>query len=419
MTMTNMGNKKALVIDNSGNNIETAVRFLRDCAEVKFATYSGSELAGLIGKGLDGLERVDDPLAHVDKADFIFVPDTCSGELVEFLKNHDYPVAGAGSVEKLEVDRKFAREYQEKSGLPVQHTFFVKGVTDLRMFCSEHKDFFVKVDNEWRDISESFKHTDLKSSEPRIDYIALKAQPYKEDVTFVCEEVLKGVEPGTDGITFDGDLLFPTMAGYEISKKSYIARVYKTEEDYPDPFRQIHEALAPEFKKRKTRMFYSSEIIIPKNKKPYLLDLTMRMASPGGVSLQTELIENFTEVCYGLATGNKPTPVFKYKYGIAVPMETSESLKNFVNVDFPKELRQWIKFFHVCKKKSDYYSIPTLPPDPVVCCVVALGNSVKEVAKIVKERMDAVKGNGIHGDESGLSKIDKLISDGEGVGINF
>ena len=414
-----MNKLKALVIDNSGNNIETAVRFMRDCTSVKFATYAGSEMGGLIGRNLDGIERVDDPIAHIDDADFIFCPDVGSGEMVEFLKKHDYPVAGAGSVERLETDRKYARQYQAKSGLPLQHTVFVKGVTELRKFCQGNKNYFIKVDNEWRDVSESFLHTDYKNSEPRIDYISFKTGPYKEDVLFVCEDVLSGVEPGTDGITFDGELVFPTMAGYEVGKKSYLARVYKAPDDFPDAFWQIHDGLSDEFKKRKTRFFYSAEFIIKPNGKPYLLDPTMRMASPGGVSLQTELIDNFTDVCYDLATGKIPKPVFKYKYGIAVPLETPESLKTFVNVAFPDELRQWVKFFHVCKKGQDYYSIPTTPPDPVVCCVVALGNTVEQTIKLVKERIDQVKGNGIKGDESGLSKVEELIAEGKEVGVDF
>ena len=86
---------------------------------------------------------------------------------------------------------------------------------------------------------------------------------------------------------------------------------------------------------------------------------------------------------------------------------------------FPDELRQWVKFFHVCKKGQDYYSIPTTPPDPVVCCVVALGNTVEQTIKLVKERIDQVKGNGIKGDESGLSKVEELIAEGKEVGVDF
>jgi phosphoribosylamine-glycine ligase len=417
MTKVKTMNKlRALVVDYGGIYCETAVRFMRDCASVKYCTFSDSELAGKIGVGLDGVERVDNPWGHVDNVDFIFFPDTSSGEMVEYLKKHGYPVAGAGAVEKLEVDRWYGRQLQAKNGLPVQDTTKVVGVDNLKAFCKVKRNCFIKVDNEYRGVSESFKHYDFKSSEPRIDLIAAKTGPFKQDVIFICEELLEGSEPGFDGITFDGELLFPTMAGYEICKKSYIARSYKTEEELPDCYWTIHEGIKSEFKQNKTRFFYSDEMIVGKDKKPYLLDPTMRMASPGGIALQTEMIENFTEVCYGLATGHKVNPVIKFKYGIATPFQTSEAEKSFVNIRFPKKMRQWVKLIQACKKDGDYYSVPS---EPIVCCVVALGNSIPETISLIKERMSEVGGNGLMGDESGLSKINEITNAGKLVGINF
>ena len=118
---------------------------------------------------------------------------------MEWLKKHGYPVAGAGAAERLELDRWYGRRVQAKNGLPVHETHRIKGIAALRKFCAVHKDFYIKVDNEFRGISESFKHHDKHSSESRIDYIAYKVGPYKEDVVFICEELLDGVEPGIDG----------------------------------------------------------------------------------------------------------------------------------------------------------------------------------------------------------------------------
>jgi hypothetical protein len=420
-----MNNKKALVIDYGGIYCEAAVRFMRDCGSVKYCTFSDAELSGKIGQGLDGVERVESPWGHLDSVDFIFCPDTNSGEIVEYLKRHDYPVAGAGSVEKVEVDRWWARQnVQLKNGLPIQATVRAKGVSALRDVCQYPekyfeggiKEFFVKVDNEYRGISESFKHIDFKTSEPRIDYIAYKTGPFKEEVEFICEEMLEGIEPGFDGITFDGEILYPTMAGYEISKKTHVERVYRTPEELPNVYHWIHEGLKPEFAKRKTRFFYSNEMIVDKQNVPFLLDPTMRMASPGGISMQTELIDNFSEVCYGLATGKPVNPVIKYKYAVASPLCTLEAEKGFVNIIFPKEFRQWVKLTQGCKKGSDYYSIP---PEIIVATVVALGNTVEETLELCKERIKQVKGNGLSSDESGLMKAMDIIKEGKQQGIQF
>ena len=420
-----MSKLNVLVIDAGGIYAETAVRFARDCASVKYCTYSDAELAGKIGLGLDGVERVDCPWGHVDDVDFIFCPDTNSGEMVEFLKKHGYACAGAGAAEKIEVDRWWARqEVQKKNGLPIQATVWAKGVTALRDVC-EHpekyfeggvKEFFVKVDNGYRGFSESFKHIDFQSSNQRIKLIDHKTGPYSEKIEFICEEKLEGVEPGFDGIVYDGNILFPTMAGYEIGKKSHIERVYKTESELPEVYKRIHAGLRPEFEKRKTRFFYSDEMIVDKQGVPYLLDPTMRMASPGGIALQTELIDNFTEVCYGLACGEPVAPVMKFKYAIASPLITLEAEKGFVQIVFPKELRQWVKLTQACKVDGNYFSVP---PEPIVASVVALGNTVKETIALCQERIKEVKGNGLEMDDHGLMKAEEIIESGRKAGIDF
>ena len=419
-----MKNVKVLVIDYGGIYGETAVRFMRDCDSVKYCTYSDAELAGKIGLGLDGVERVDSPFPHIDDVDFIFCPDTNSGDLVEWLKKHDYPVAGAGAVEKLEIDRKWARWEVQAKRLPVQATVWVKGVEMLKDVCQYPdryfdggvKQFFVKVDNGYRGFSESFKHLDYETSLPRIKYLDFKTGPFADEIEFICEELLEGVEPGFDGATFDGEIVFPTLAGYEIGKKSQIDRVYRTADELPQVYKTIHDGFKPEFEKHKTRFFYSDEMIIDKNGTPFLIDPTMRMPSPGGVSLQTEVMENFTEFCHGLATGNLITPIMKFKYALASPLTTLEAEKGFVTINFPKEMRQWIKLTQACKVKKDYYAIP---PEPIVATVVALGNTIQETIGLCKERLSEVEFEGKTCDDAGLDKIMDKISEGKKLGINF
>lgn len=279
----NLSNKHALVYD-LGLFTENALRLLRDFASVKyFCPWQEAFVEPFkqkIGEGLDDMERVPAFWDHVEEADLIFLPDTTCADITEYLKAHDYPVAGAGAAEKIELDRWYGRQMQSRNGLPVQETHRVKGITALEEFCKAHKGYYIKVDNSFRGISESFKHQDFKSSESRIDYIAYKVGPYKEDVVFVCEELLPGVEPGLDGITYDGELLFPSMCGYEWKGSDYIGRVYQTDEQFPEALRAIHEGFSSEFEKHKTRFFYSAEIKIDKDRVPYLLDPTIRLAAP-------------------------------------------------------------------------------------------------------------------------------------------
>jgi hypothetical protein len=415
----NLSNKTCLVYD-LGLFTENALRLVRDCASVKYYVPNREAFPepfrGLIGKGLDGLERVESFEDHVDGADFIFVPDTTCGPLVEWLKKHAYPVAGAGAAEALELDRWHGRSRQKENGLPVHETHRIKGITALRKFCEEHRDYYIKVDNEFRGVSESFKHHDKRSSESRIDYIAYKVGPFKEDVVFVCEELLPGVEPGIDAITWDGELLFPTTAGYERRGSGIISKVYRTAAEIPEACRAVHEGMAPEFKRHKTRFFYSAEFKIDRDRVPYLIDPTIRLAAPGVAAIQSELIENYSEVVYGLATGQKVSPVMRHKYAIAVSMDSSEAAKTFVNISFPKEMRRWVKLRMAVKHRGDYYSVP---PFDSLGCVVALGGSISEVIIAAKERAEQVDAISVNVDFAGIERIEENIEEGKKYGINF
>ena len=75
-------------------------------------------------------------------------------------------------------------------------------------------------------------------------------------MVFICEELIGGVEPGIDAITWEGELIFPTCCGYEEKGSGIIERVYRTRGDLPEAAGWIDEGLAPEFKRDKTRFFY-------------------------------------------------------------------------------------------------------------------------------------------------------------------
>ncbi len=415
----NLHNKHVLILD-LGLFPECGVRFAQDFASVKYynPNYEAFKkpFKDKIGEGLEGIERVTDFWKHIDNSDMIFIPDNSCTDIVEYLKRYEYPVAGVGEAEKLENDRWYARTVQKNNNLPVQETVKIKGMDELKEFLKSHKNYYVKMDNSFRDVSESFLHQDWKSSESRFYYIAHMIGPYKDDVIFICEEMLPGVEPGLDGCTWEGDLFYPTLCGYEKKGAGYIGRVYKTESDLPNAMKMIHEGISSEFKKFKTRFFYSVEFKIDKDRVPYIIDLTQRLAAPGVAAIQLELIKNYSEFCYGLATGNKINPIMIHKYAAAMAMESSEANKTWLNVTFPKEMRQWIKFRMAIKHGIDYYAAPGFDS---VCTVIALGDSIKSVVDLAKERAKEVKGTSLNANVGEFEELQNEISVGKTYGIDF
>jgi hypothetical protein len=278
------------------------------------------------------------------------------------------------------------------------------------------KQFYVKVDNDYRGIEESFRHDDWGSSEGTLDRIAYKLGPYKEDIKFVCEELLEGEEPGLDGITWEGDLMYPTMGGYEGKGVGIIEKVYRTPEELPPAYNLVHEGLRPSFKKWGTRFFYSTELKMDKQGAPFLIDPTCRKAGPGTSAIQCELIDNYTEVCYGLATGERIDPIMKYKYAAACAFHSEEAINDWVRVQFPKEMRQWVKLRMACKKGGWYYAIPGFDS---LGTVIGMGDSVNTAISLVEDRMEQVKCKRIDTGIEKLKIITESIEKGKKVGINF
>ncbi len=411
--------KKTALVYDMGLFTENACRLGRDCAEVWYYTpwqdAFPEPFQSKIGEGLDGIERISSFEERLDEADFIFVPDTLCAGLVEWLKKHGYPTAGAGAAEKLELDRWYGRTQQKGNGLPVQETNKVKGITALREFTRGHENYWVKIDA-FRGLEESWSYTDEKDCEQTIDRIAAKLGPYKEDIVFILEEKLPGTEPGIDFITFDGELVYPTMIGYESKGVGIIERVYSTESDLPDAAKWVFEGFSPEFKKHRTRFFGSLEFIIGKDRIPYVIDPSIRLAAPGVAAIQTELFENYSQVVYGLATGQKVAPVTKHKYAAAAAMESSAANTEWVNISFPKELRQWIKFRMAVKKGRDYYAVPGFDS---VGTILGFGDTVKAALDQVKERAEQVSGKRLSKGVQELENLQKSIEEGKEYGIDF
>lgn len=413
----NLSNKTCLVYD-FGLFTEQAARLAKDLGTVWY--YVPWEDAfpkiekSLIGQDFDGLIRISSFWKYVDKADIIFIPDTHTGELVEFLKSKGYNVAGPGKAEILELNRVIGRKVQKKLGLPTQDTIVVKGLDNLKETLKKLEgDWFVKL-NTFRGTIETFRHTDYESSELLLDHIAYETGPEKDILEFIVEKEIEGIEPGTDNIFFD-EVLSPTMYGFELKGTGYIGKIVNTHE-VPSSLKQIDDKLGEILKRLNYRFFYSTEVIVTKDKGGYLIDPCFRLAAPVVSALQTEIIENYSEVVYGLATGEKVLPQYKAKYGGGVALESEWAQNHWLKINFPSEMRQWIKFRMAAKFGNNYYAVPGFTS---LCSIIAIGDTPQEVVEQVKDRVEQVKGYLVEKNTSGLDKILELIQEAKEYGIDF
>ena len=403
-------NKKVLIYDY-GLFPEMGVRLARDFGTVWYfchwqSAFPKSNLA-LVGEGLEGIERINYFWDYVDKADLIIFPDTHCHDIVEYLKKAGYPVVGVGKAEQLELDRVYGRNVQYDLGLPTQKTQVINGLDELRKYLKNSKPVYIKLDT-FRGDTESFKHEDYRQSEAILDKIAVDLGAKANKVKFISEELIEGIEPGIDCIFAGGKVLSPTMMGYEIRGGGYITKVmgYK---DIPKQVKDVSDKLSPILSSMNYNFFYSTEIRVPDKEKGYLIDYTMRLAAPVPSALQYELIDNYSEVVYGLGTGAIVNPVIKFKYGGGAGMDSEWAEHNWLRIDIPDDIRQWTKLRMGCKIDKDYYALPCFSS---LGAVVAVGNSVEEVISQVKERTEKIKGYRIDKSASDFIEVTEEIKNG-------
>lgn len=343
----------------------------------------------LVGRGLPGVEKALEFWPLVDKVDLIFFPDTHCSALARHLKDLGYPVAAALEAESLELDRAFGRQVQKEMGLDYQKTDRVIGVSNLLKYLADYPDGgkYVKIDI-FRGEVETFQHIDLPTSKGILDVFTADMGPAAETIPFLVEEKVSGVEGGLDTIVWDGETLSPTWFSY-LDENAYIAKTMDFKE-VPDPFRKVHEGLAPVFRKWGTKFFFSTEIIYGKShSKAYLIDYTLRNANPCISTLQAEVIKNFPELIWAMGTGERVDPWIEAPYCGSVILNSRWFINNWGHVKVDPSVKPFVTFrFHYRDKDGEPYRLPGY--SSMVAFALAWGDSVEEVIALLEERQAKV-----------------------------
>ena len=226
----------------------------------------------VIGTGFEGVERVTNFWDHLDEVDCFMFPDVYDADLQLHLRDLGKPVWGSAKGEELELLRWQTKMFLKKDlHLPVQPVERVIGIEDLRALLRDTTNKYVKI-SMLRGDFETFRHDNYELSEPLMDEIEQKLGPNKWDKEFIVEDAIDdAIEVGYDGWTIDGEYPNPGMFGYEIKDVSYVG-VVRPYSALPEPVREVNKKLAPVFAQYNYRGFWSSEIRVPKNQKPYLTD---------------------------------------------------------------------------------------------------------------------------------------------------
>lgn len=344
-----------------------------------------------IGRGLEGVEVIDSPWGpQFDEIDLFIFPDVYFGHEQVYLESVGKKVWGGRMGEELELCRECCKKWMRSQGLPVGKFQVLKGMDALREYLRANKNQFVKV-NKWRGTFETFKSVDYKSVEPKLDEVEYNLGAFKHVLEFIVEDDLKDkAEIGTDAWSVDGKQPASLLSGIEIKDLAFVG-IFKPYAELPKPLTQFNDVAAPLLKKFGYRGFFSTEVRIGKDHEGFQIDFCARAASPPN-ELYQEFYTNLADIIWQGANGVLVEPEPAAKYGVEALIHSSWADKNWQPLDFPKELKPFIKLRNATFINGRYYVIPQAVGLPEIGAVTGWGNTLDEAIKACKEHAEQVKG---------------------------
>ena len=416
--------KKCLVIDN-GCYTAIAQRLARDfelvyywtpCSHAYPTNYEKS-----IGKGLEdeGVYRVDFYETVLSEVELIVIPEGNFGPIVEDLRSRGFRVWGGGTGEALEYDRESAKEFMEYLKMPVNKYDVVFGLDELKEYLMDEKNNNKFIKSDVRGDFESFFHKNWRLTEPVLTSIASSLGATRHDYKFIVEDPIEdAVEYGYDGFCIDGEFPEKTLSGAEIKDLGYLGKV-KPMKDISPLITDALKKVAPYLKKKKYRATISTESRITKDKKSYVIDWTQRFPSPPG-EIYHELWLNFTDILWHGADGILVEPKFATKYAAEAVIQSSWAAGDGEQAIYvPEEIRQWVKLKNLYKHNDIYYFLPVGGGYKEIGGVVALGDSMEDCIKKLKEYSEKIEGYKIDIPVGSIDKAMDELKKGESLGIKF
>lgn len=375
-----------------------------------FEDYAPGEGFGYLKKVKYLFEAID----QLDKEKDIIVNFAVgNNDLIYFLRKNGYICLGSGKAEHLEQERWTLKKMLQAAGLQVNHAVKIKGTKNLRLYLQTNKDKYIKVDTFRKDI-ESFYAKDLESVDLLIGDIEAFLGPFKDNFEFIVEDSIHtDFEFGVDTFFTGGEYLKPYFLALEYQKMSYIAKVV---EELPPVLNETMQKMKPIFTKLDYRGPMSTEEKIVNEKEHYFLDFCARLLYPAS-AFYIEAIRNWPEVVEAMARGKNIRLDVREKYWGAVPLSSSHAKKHWLTLDFPIELKKYIKLCVASKINGKYYGVKG---SEIIAVIVAGGNSIQEVIEKLKKYAKEISAYGLeNASVNSLDKMEKIMNDAKQVGIFF
>lgn len=384
---------RVLVVDTN-LAIDHAMRFVEDGLEVYYYLANLSAFPKLedtiAGDGLhERLVKVEDWGEVFDKVGLIYVTDNCFPDLVVKLREKGKLVYGPSpELVKWENDRAYAYEEMRKRGIGVPEGAVVRGKDELVRWIKERegsgKRFFVKV-SKLRGNVETFSVVSAEEAETMLAQGGFG--PYLQDLVFLVQEGVEGVEIGVDAFVVPDGVCRPLAYTIEEKGRGNVA-VWQRSSDFEEFW---YDKVMDVVRSDDYRCNLSIEGIWTGGDLK-VIDVTSRNPYPVS-SLYPRFVKNWVDVIFGVAEGRVVELDVDWENPYMVEFTISTDVADVWRViEVPDELVNWkgegVGFRRVVKKDGMYWFVPG---DGLVATVNTKGKTLEKAIEKAKEMVERVK----------------------------
>lgn len=421
--MTTVQDSKCLIIDY-GNYFPIAERLGREDGFNEVFYYCPYVFNGFpdhrpidIGRNVPNVIRVKEWASVISEVDVVIFPDSHEPALQLFFESIGKKVFGCKYGCELEHDRKRTKEIMKELDLPINEYFTATGVDELDDVLMQNDDMYVK--SSLRGDMETFHHENYVLSKGEMQRMRSHLGTYQNQENYIIESPVESVaEIGIDTFAVSGQYPFETLTGIELKDTGYYGQIlpYNT---LPRQLKLVTDKFAEIFKDLNYTGAFSDEVIISKDKKGYLLDMTCRFPSPP-CDLMMEMFTNFPQIIFDVANGLVPVIKHKYDHGVQLIIKSDIARTEPSPLIIPDEYKNFVKVKNlVIDDDGTYYYTPQNIELVEIGSVVGLGNSMQEAVAMAKEIAESIKGFDIKINTDCIEDAEQQINALKRVGINY
>lgn len=421
--MINLSDKSVLCYDY-GNFFEVAVRLSRDFGNVYY--YCPKVITGFpthnpvdIGRNVPNVIRVQEWADVINQCELIVFCDAYEPGLQSYFKSIGKAVFGSGHACELENNRKRLKEVMSFVDLPVGDYDIANGIDELEEILKTKENVFIK--HELRGDGETWFHERYELSKLELQRMRSKLGVFQTQPTYIIEDKLESIaEIGIDTmIAKGGRYLAKSITGIELKDTGFLARITPYIE-LPHQLRSVTDKLAPVFSDYDYRGSMSNEVIISKDMKGYLIDLTNRCPEPP-TALILEMYDNYSEMVWMIANGDLPQVKHTYSWGVQLIIK-SEIAKNFPSpIIIPEEYQKFVKIKNlVIDEQGVWYYTPQPGVNMnEIGAVIGMGHTMQAAINQVKQVAESIKGFDIKINTGCIEEALEQIRNLKKNGINY